>query len=82
MEKIEKWKPHPTRKYIFINQKNGLLYRRLEGGWFDQIDQKMTLHQELEIYRKLDGVVRMTSRSRRRVAPPSDQAPGEDTTNE
>ena len=80
IKKIEKWKPHPTRKNIFINQKNGLLYRRLEGGWFDQIDQKMTLHQELEIYRKLDGVVRMTSRSRGRVAPPSDQTPDEDHT--
>ena len=25
MKKTEKWKPHPTRANIFINQSNGLL---------------------------------------------------------
>ena len=76
MEKIEGWDPHPTRKNIYISQKDGLLYKRLEGGWFDMIPQKMTLHQELEEFRKADGVVRMTSRSRGKVTPPADQTPG------
>ena len=40
------------------------------------IPQKMTLHQELEDFRKADGIVRMTSRSRRKVTPPADQTPG------
>ena len=66
----------PTRKNIYISQKDGLLYKRLEGGWFDMIPQKMTLHQELEDFRKADGVVRMTSRSRGKVTPPADQTPG------
>ena len=66
----------PTRKNIYISQKDGLLYKRLEGGWFDMIPQKMTLHQELEDFRKADGIVRMTSRSRRKVTPPADQTPG------
>ena len=70
----------PTRKNIYISQKDGLLYKRLEGGWFDMIPQKMTLHQESECFRKADGVVRMTSRSRGRVAPQSDQTLGEDHT--
>ena len=69
----EKWKPHPTRANIFINQSNGLLYERLEGGWFNRIPQKMTELQELECFRKADGVVRMTSRSRGKVAPPADK---------
>ena len=43
MEKIEGWDPHPTRKNIYISQKDGLLYKRLEGGWFDMIPQKMNL---------------------------------------
>ena len=73
----EKWKPHPTRANIFINQSNGLLYERLEGGWFNRIPQKMTELQELECFRKADGVVRMTSRSRGKVAPPADPVPGE-----
>jgi hypothetical protein len=76
MEKIEGWDPHPTRKNIYFSQKDGLLYKRLEGGWFDMIPQKMTLHQELEDFRKADGVVRMTSRSRGKVTPPADQTPG------
>jgi len=66
----------PTRKNIYISQKDGLLYKRLEGGWFDMIPQKMTLHQELEDFRKDDGIVRMTSRSRGKVTPPADQTPG------
>ena len=80
MEKIEGWDPHPTRKNIYKNQKDGLLYRRLESGWFDMIPQKMTELQELEFYRKASGVVRMTSRSRGRVAPPSDPTPDESHT--
>ena len=80
MENIEKWIPHPTRKNIFINQKNGLLYRRLEGGWYDRIPQKMTELQELESFRRMAGTVAMTSRSRGRVAPQSDQTPDEDHT--
>ena len=82
MENYEKWKAHPTRDNIFISQEDGLMYERLEGGWYNRIPQKMTELQELEAYRKADGVVRMTSRSRGRVAPPSDQTPDEDTTNE
>jgi hypothetical protein len=73
MEEIEGWEPHPTRKNIFIDQKTGLLYRRLNGGWFDRIPQKMTEHQELECFRKASGLVAMTSRSRGRTLPPSDK---------
>ena len=73
MEKTEKWKPHPTRKKIFINQEDGLMYERLDGGWYNMIEQEMTECQELEIFRKASGFVGMTSRSRRRVAPPADQ---------
>ena len=73
MEIPEKWKPHPTRKNIFINQEDGLMYERLEGGWYNMIEQELTECQELEMFRKADGVVRMTSRSRGRVPPPSDQ---------
>jgi hypothetical protein len=69
---MEKWKAHPTRANIFISQEDGLMYERLEGGWYNRIPQKMTELQELEAYRKADGVVRMTSRSRGRVAPQSD----------
>ena len=71
----EKWKPHPTRANIFINQSNGLLYERLSSGWHNMLpNQKMTELQELECFRKADGVVRMTSRSRGKVAPPADKA--------
>ena len=73
MEKTEKWRPHPTRKNIFINQEDGLLYERLESGWYNMIPQKMTELQELEMFRKADGVVAMTSRSRGRIPPPSDK---------
>jgi len=73
---MEKWKAHPTRDNIFINQEDGLLYERLEGGWYNRIPQKMAELQELEDFRKADGVVRMTSRSRGKVTPPADQTPG------
>ena len=79
MEKIEGWEPHPSRKNIYINQKTGLLYKRV-GKHFDRIPQKMTEHQECEDFRKATGVVAMTSRSRGRVAPQSDQTPGESHT--
>ena len=79
MENYEGWDPHPTKKNIFIDQKTGLLYKRV-GKHFDRIPQKMTELQELEFYRKADGVVAMTSRSRGRVAPQSDQTPGESHT--
>ena len=79
MENFEGWDSHPTRKNIFIDQKTVLLYKRV-GKHFDRIPQKMTELQELEFYRKADGVVAMTSRSRGRVAPPSDQTPDEDHT--
>ena len=80
MENFEGWDPHPTRKNIFIDQKTGLLYKRV-GKHFDRIPQKMSELQELESFRRMDGIVAMTSRSRGRVAPPSDQTPDEDTTN-
>ncbi len=67
--------PHKykNRKDIYKDQKTGLLYERLTRGCFNRIPQKMTELQELEMFRKADGVVRMTSRSRGRVPPPSDQ---------
>ena len=80
MEKIEGWDPHPTRKNIFIDQKTRLLYERSVVGSFHRIPQKMTELQELEDFRKADGVVAMTSRSRGRVAPQSDQTPDESHT--
>ena len=65
--------PHKykNRKDIYKDQKTGLLYRRRESGSFDRIPQKMTLHQELEDFRKADGVVRMTSRSSGKEDPPA-----------
>ena len=81
MEITEKWKPHTTKENIFINQEDGFMYERLSGGWHNMLPgQKMTELQELEEFRKADGVVRMTSRSRGRVAPQSDPVPGEDHT--
>ena len=59
-----------NQEELFINQKDGLLYRRLEGGCYHIISQKMTVLQELESFRKADGVVRMTSRSRGRIPTP------------
>ena len=73
MEKIEGWEPHPTRKNIYKDLKTGLLYRRRESGSFDRIPQKMTELQELESFRRMDGIVAMTSRSRGRTPPPSDK---------
>ena len=55
MAKIEGWEPHPTRKNIYKNLNNGLLYRRRESGSFDMVPLKMTEHQVLEIFRKADG---------------------------
>ena len=72
MENYEGWDPHPSRKNIFIDQKTGLLYKRV-GKHFDRIPQKMTEHQEIEDFRKATGVVAMTSRSRGRTPPPSDK---------
>ncbi len=74
MENYEGWDPHPSRKNIYKNQKTGLLYKSV-GKHFEMIPQKMTEHQEIEDFRKAIGVVAMTSRSRGRVAPPSDQTP-------
>ena len=79
MENFEGWDPHPTRKNIFIDQETGLLYKRMKNS-FERIPQKMTELQELEDFRKATGVVAMTSRSRGRVAPQSDQTPDEDHT--
>jgi len=76
MESYEGWDPHPSRKNIYINQETRLLYRKTKAGSFRRIPQKMTLHQELEDFRKDDGIVRMTSRSRGKVTPPADQTPG------
>ena len=73
MEKIEGWEPHPTRKNIYKDLKTGLLYERSVVGSFHRIPQKMTELQELEDFRKADGVVAMTSRSRGRIPPPSDK---------
>ena len=73
MEKFEGWDPHPTRKIIYEDLKTGLLYRRRESGSFDMVPLKMTEHQVLEIFRKADWVVTMTSRSRGRTPPPSDK---------
>ena len=81
MENFEGWDPHPTRKNIFIDQETGLLYKRMKNS-FERIPQKMTELQELEFFSKASGFVAMTSRSRGRVAPPSDQTPDEDTTYE
>ena len=75
---MEKWTPHPSRANIFISQEDGLMYERIRG-WYNRIPQKMTEHQELEAYRKADGVVRMTSRSRGRIPPPSDKILNEES---
>lgn len=50
---IEKWKPHPTREYIFINQDDGLMYRETKEGSYHMIPQKMTELQELESFRMI-----------------------------
>ena len=79
MDKFEGWEAHPTRKNIYKDLKTGLLYRRRESGSFDRIPQKMTLHQELEDFRKSSGLVAMTSRSRGRTPPPSDKTLAEES---
>ena len=39
----EKWKTHPTRENIFINQNDVLMYERLSSGWHNMLpNQKMT----------------------------------------
>ena len=73
MKKTEKWKPHPTRENIFINQDDGLMYERLSSGWYNMIEQELTECQELEIFRKSSGLVAMTSRSRGKFGPPADK---------
>ena len=72
-------KPHKykNRKHIYISSKDRLLYKDIYKGKRDTpgflgIVQKMTLHQELESFRKASGLVAMTSRSRGRITPPSD----------
>ena len=60
---MEEWKPHPTRENIFVNQNDGLMYRKTEVGSFQMISQKMTELQELESLRKADEVAAITSRS-------------------
>ena len=65
---------------IFINQKDGLLYERSDSGWFNKIPQKMTEHPELECFRKADGVMMMTSRSRGELATPANPTPGKSHT--
>ena len=73
MKKTEKWKPHPTRENIFINQEDGFMYERLSSGLHNFLPgQKMTELQELESFRKMSGTVAMTSRSRGRITQPSD----------
>ena len=71
--------PHKykNRKHIYISSKDRLLYKDIYKGKRDTpgflgIVQKMTLHQELESFRKASGLVAMTSRSRGRIPPPSD----------
>ena len=71
--------PHKykNRKHIYISSKDRLLYKDIYKGKRDTpgflgIVQKMTLHQELESFRKSSGLVAMTSRSRGRITPPSD----------
>ena len=72
-------KPHKykNRKHIYISSKDRLMYEDIYKGKRDSpgflgIMQKMTLHQELESFRKASGLVAMTSRSRGRIPPPSD----------
>ena len=71
--------PHKykNRKHIYISSKDRLMYKDIykgkrESPGFLRIMQKMTLHQELESFRKANGLVAMTSRSRGRIPPPSD----------
>ncbi len=57
------------------------MYERLNSGWHNRLTgQKMTELQELEAYSKTVGPVAMTSRSRGKVDPQSEQNPHEDHT--
>ena len=72
--------PHKykNRKHIYISSQDGLMYEDIYKGKRDipgflGIMQKMTLHQELESFRKASGLVAMTSRSRGKLGPPADK---------
>ena len=72
--------PHKykNRKHIYISSKDRLMYEDIYKGKRDSpgflgIMQKMTLHQELESFRKASGFVAMTSRSRGKFDPPADK---------
>ena len=72
--------PHKykNRKHIYISSQDGLMYKDIYKGkretpGFLGIMQKMTLHQELESFRKARGFVAMTSRSRGKFGPPPDK---------
>ena len=78
--------PHKykNRKHIYISSKDGLIYKDIYKGKRDTpgflgIMQKMTLHQELESFRKASGLVAMTSRSRGRIIPSSDSTLSEES---
>ena len=78
--------PHKykNRKHIYISSKDRLMYKDIYKGKRDTpgflgIMQKMTLHQELESFRKASGLVAMTSRSRGRIPQPSDSTPTEES---
>ena len=64
IQETEKWKPHPTRKNIFIDKKSGLLYERLSGGWFNMIEQENSNLHELESFKSITGTTVMTYKSR------------------
>ena len=74
----EKWKAHPTRKNIFVNKDDGLMYRKTKVGSFQMIAQKMTELQELESFRRMAGTVAVTSRTRGKEGLQSEQIPDED----
>ena len=72
--------PHKykNRKHIYISSQDGLMYEDIYKGKRDSpgflgIMLKMTLHQELESFRKASGFVAMTSRSRGKFGPPPDK---------
>ena len=74
-----KMTPHKykNRKHIYISSKDRLMYEDIYKGKRDSpgflgIMQKMTLHEDLESFRKGSGLVAMTSRARGRITPPSD----------
>ena len=72
--------PHKykNRKHIYISSQDGLMYEDIYKGKRDSpgflgIMQKMTLHQELESFRKASGLVAMTSRSRGKFGLPTNK---------